>query len=182
MTIPVPPRLVGPLRAHHLKMRPQRSDTYEIDDTIVLRQRWLLIAKKLISHDGNPQLYGKPVTVPWPETDTLWSALPQQHTRQRERVTRPRKPLGTGRAASLKIARQLTHATAAATSSSHRRQRRRSGHGRDLFPCTPVLGAGSTSGRMGGTRMNKSPPERRSKPKLAATECAGRLIGQAPKG
>lgn len=30
----------GPLRAHHLEMRPQRSDTYEIDDTIVLRQRW----------------------------------------------------------------------------------------------------------------------------------------------
>lgn len=44
-------------------------------------------------------------------------------------------------------------------------------------PCTLGLGAGSASGRMSGARMNKSPLERRSKPKLAAAECAGRLIG-----
>lgn len=36
----------GPLRAHHLEMRPQRSDTYEIDDTIVLRQRWYRYARR----------------------------------------------------------------------------------------------------------------------------------------
>ncbi|PTB52237.1 hypothetical protein M431DRAFT_213606 [Trichoderma harzianum CBS 226.95] len=39
--------------------------------------------------------------------------------------------------------------------------------------CSPghlVLGAGSASGRLGGTRVNKSPPERRSKPRLAAAE------------
>lgn len=37
----LPRRFLGPLRAHHPEMRPQRSDTYEIDDTIVLRQCWL---------------------------------------------------------------------------------------------------------------------------------------------
>lgn len=91
-----------------------------------------------------------------------------------KRVTRICQPLDTGCAASLKIAWQLTtyeahigtivSAVALVMTET-------------CSPCTLGLGAGSASGRISGTRMNKSPLERRSKPKLAAAECAGRLIG-----
>lgn len=90
------------------------------------------------------------------------------------RVTRTCQPLKIGCAASLKIAWQLptyeahigTIVSAAALVMTEA-----------CSPCTLGLGAGSASGRMSGARMNKSPLERRSKPKLAAAECAGRLIG-----
>lgn len=91
-----------------------------------------------------------------------------------KRVTRICRSLNTRCAASLKIAWQLTtyeahigtivSAVALVMTET-------------CSPCTLGLGAGSASGRMSGARMNKSPLERRSRPKLAAAECAGRLIG-----
>lgn len=103
------------------------------------------------------------------------------------RVTRPCQPLGTGSAASLKIALLRIHGTSTVLYTDSRHYRWPAPASVSLSPslprfalslvmtetCSPghlVLGAGSASGRLGGTRVNKSPPERRSKPRLAATE------------
>lgn len=111
--------------------------------------------------------------IPWLWLRHYGAPCPQQHTRQR-------KKSHTYLPASRYPGRRLTENSMAANVRSahrHHRQRRRSRDDRELFPLYTWLGAGSASGRMSGTRMNKSPLERRSKPKLAAAECAGRLIG-----
>jgi hypothetical protein len=65
---------------------------------------------------------------------------PQQHTRRRKRVTRPCQPLGSGRAASLKIAWQLTYEAHTGTIVSAAALVMTE----TCSPCTLGLGAGST--------------------------------------